>query len=305
VGAGLNYPFLTQKERDIETGLDYFQARYYSSTQGRFTSPDPYKIVAEVQNEPDPEKARSMLTHYLMRPQLWNQYPYTINNPLKYTDPTGEIVELTGTAEEQQAALARIRAMLGEERFALLNQKTVNGNLQLSIDSSDVQKFAAIGSNGDERAFSAGMAGVLVRTSVVEFKIAEQFQYKDPSGKVHTGYTGNGCFLSQCGHGGFTLRPGENATGSGNWQIFVNPAAGKVATAAAAGIWDLAGGKGSLISSNDMVDAHEFGHVWENWQGPSVRDANPRTKTYFLPDSVVFENAVRSRYSSPLRRTMH
>jgi len=30
----------TLKERDIETGLDYFLARYYSSAQGRFTSPD-------------------------------------------------------------------------------------------------------------------------------------------------------------------------------------------------------------------------------------------------------------------------
>jgi RHS repeat-associated protein len=35
----------TQKERDIETGLDYFGARYYSSTQGRFTSADePFAI---------------------------------------------------------------------------------------------------------------------------------------------------------------------------------------------------------------------------------------------------------------------
>lgn len=31
---------VTSKERDNETGLDYFLARYYSSTQGRFTSPD-------------------------------------------------------------------------------------------------------------------------------------------------------------------------------------------------------------------------------------------------------------------------
>jgi RHS repeat-associated protein len=30
----------TSKERDIETALDYFLARYYSSAQGRFTSPD-------------------------------------------------------------------------------------------------------------------------------------------------------------------------------------------------------------------------------------------------------------------------
>ena len=31
----------TSKERDAETGLDYFGARYLSSAQGRFTSPDP------------------------------------------------------------------------------------------------------------------------------------------------------------------------------------------------------------------------------------------------------------------------
>src|SRR6185369_16041139 len=31
----------TQKERDNESGLDYFLARYYSSAQGRFTSIDP------------------------------------------------------------------------------------------------------------------------------------------------------------------------------------------------------------------------------------------------------------------------
>lgn len=41
-GASSNYPFLTLKERDNETGLDYFLARYYSSTQGRFTSPDEF-----------------------------------------------------------------------------------------------------------------------------------------------------------------------------------------------------------------------------------------------------------------------
>lgn len=39
---GLRQKF-TLKERDNETGLDYFLARYYSSTQGRFTSPDEFK----------------------------------------------------------------------------------------------------------------------------------------------------------------------------------------------------------------------------------------------------------------------
>jgi len=72
----VNYPFLTQKGRDIETGLDYFLARYYSSTQGRFTSPDaPFMDQSEG------------------NPQSWNLYSYVRNNPLKLVDPTGNSAE--------------------------------------------------------------------------------------------------------------------------------------------------------------------------------------------------------------------
>jgi RHS repeat-associated protein len=62
----------TAKERDSETGLDYFGARYYSSTQGRFTSPD--APLAD-QSSDDP--------------QSWNLYTYVRNNPLRSTDPDG------------------------------------------------------------------------------------------------------------------------------------------------------------------------------------------------------------------------
>jgi RHS repeat-associated protein len=77
--ATINEKF-TQKERDSESGLDYFGARYYSSAQGRFTSVDPA----------DGEKSV---------PQSWNRYAYVLNNPLKYTDPDGEkwAVQYTGT----------------------------------------------------------------------------------------------------------------------------------------------------------------------------------------------------------------
>jgi len=61
----------TSKERDQESGLDYFLARYYSSAQGRFTGVDPANGYASV-------------------PQDWNRYSYTLNNPFKYTDPSGE-----------------------------------------------------------------------------------------------------------------------------------------------------------------------------------------------------------------------
>ena len=70
----------TSKERDNETGLDYFGARYYGSTQGRFTSPDPLNVWALE------EKQRQ---EYAANPQRWNKYSYALNNPLRYVDPTG------------------------------------------------------------------------------------------------------------------------------------------------------------------------------------------------------------------------
>jgi RHS repeat-associated protein len=38
--------FYSGKERDAETGLDYFGARYLSSAQGRWTTPD-YTATSE------------------------------------------------------------------------------------------------------------------------------------------------------------------------------------------------------------------------------------------------------------------
>jgi RHS repeat-associated protein len=63
----------TGKERDTESGLDYFGARYYGSNMGRFMSPDPSGLLA--QNPADP--------------QSWNLYAYARNNPLINIDPTG------------------------------------------------------------------------------------------------------------------------------------------------------------------------------------------------------------------------
>jgi len=39
-------PHFTGKERDSESGNDYFGARYYSSAMGRFMSPDPSGLLA-------------------------------------------------------------------------------------------------------------------------------------------------------------------------------------------------------------------------------------------------------------------
>src|SRR5437773_6572363 len=60
----------TGKERDSESGLDNFGARYFGSSMGRFMSPDP-------------------LAGHTEDPQTLNRYVYVRNNPLNLTDPTG------------------------------------------------------------------------------------------------------------------------------------------------------------------------------------------------------------------------
>jgi RHS repeat-associated protein len=62
----------TGQERDTETGLDFFQARYFSGALGRFNSPDPGNAGAS-----------------LFNPQSWNGYTYVNNNPLVNVDPSG------------------------------------------------------------------------------------------------------------------------------------------------------------------------------------------------------------------------
>ena len=63
----------TGKERDSESGNDYFGARYYGSSMGRFMSPDPSGLLAQKPQDP----------------QSWNLYAYARNNPLINIDPTG------------------------------------------------------------------------------------------------------------------------------------------------------------------------------------------------------------------------
>jgi RHS repeat-associated protein len=67
----------TGKERDSESGLDNFGARYDSSSMGRFMTPD-------WSARPTPVPFAD-----LANPQSLNLYSYVTNNPLNRTDPLG------------------------------------------------------------------------------------------------------------------------------------------------------------------------------------------------------------------------
>ncbi len=161
----------TSKERDSETGLDYFLARYYSAIQGRFISPDPLYIELK----------------RLADPQQLNLYNYTRGNPLKFLDPTGLDVTLSGTQQSEyekrlngrKGAAFQVKVennsvvivdgkgnALGKEGLKALGKQLKGGEKQLfnaitdtknhvSIDTGDGKPnsdvfFGAFGGNGKQ-----------------------------------------------------------------------------------------------------------------------------------------------------------
>jgi len=78
----------TGDERDGETGLDHTLFRKYSSTLGRWTTPDP----------------ASLSVASPAFPQSWNRYSYVLNNPLSFSDPSGLwCVWQDGTHDDDEA----------------------------------------------------------------------------------------------------------------------------------------------------------------------------------------------------------
>ena len=80
-GIGNNYKF-TGKERDPETGCDYFGARYYCNPIGRFITPD---WAAKPTDVPYANFGN---------PQSLNLYSYVQNNPTTFGDPDGHVCEV-------------------------------------------------------------------------------------------------------------------------------------------------------------------------------------------------------------------
>jgi RHS repeat-associated protein len=97
----------TGKERDAESGNDYFGARYYASSMGRFMSPDD----GSDQNALDPAS--------------WNLYSYVANNPLNATDPDGHSIQICTTMNGTQHCTDGI----DDDAYKAAQQSKSNGGL--------------------------------------------------------------------------------------------------------------------------------------------------------------------------------
>jgi RHS repeat-associated protein len=140
----------TGHERDLASpagagdDLDYMHARHESPVTGRFLSVDPALESAEPKS-----------------PQTWNRYNYVAGNPLKYVDPTGEILYFFGSA----ANLEKLK-------------KEVNNSLygfDLTIDKNG--KAALVPNNEagpptpEQQAFSRTLADAISRPQSISLSV--------------------------------------------------------------------------------------------------------------------------------------
>lgn len=110
----------TGQEKDQETGLNYYDSRYYDPHLQRFVQPD--TMLPDVYD-----------------PQQLNRYSYARNNPLKYTDPTGNsisLVGLLGTALRWIAGTSAGRAVVK----TVASLPFVNSAVQAVAKNSNVQQ---------------------------------------------------------------------------------------------------------------------------------------------------------------------
>jgi RHS repeat-associated protein len=112
----------TGQELD-STGLYYYGARYYDATIGRFISAD-------------------VLVQDQANPQALNRYTYCLNNPLRYTDPTGQdaldqyFIDRNITDPAIQNALRYLWSYLDADMQKALLQNTSE---VIFLDPSDTQ----------------------------------------------------------------------------------------------------------------------------------------------------------------------
>jgi RHS repeat-associated protein len=212
----------TGKERDTESGNDYFGARYYASSMGRWLSPDP-KIISKQR---------------MYDPQQWNMYSYARNNPLGAIDPDGrEIRALTDLALQRiQNTLpkdVRSQIKLGDgrtlDRKSIDAIKNTDSNvklLQRAVDNSKViDVTTASGAGGDKFFYQS---------------VADQ-----KSAVIQAGGDASGAFVPSL-YLGLTQTP--NQSGTGNILVTLSDGTGSAA--------------GTPESEQETTAAHEiYGHA--------------------------------------------
>jgi len=238
----------TGKERDTESGNDYFGARYYSSTMGRFMSPD-----WSAKEDPDPYAVMS-------DPQSLNLYSYVRNNPLSHGDPDGhecptcqKVLSWLGVSysnsnpantQTSTRGPLTVTASLGTVQYTPTIPSTSNAALGAQVSATgasvsmkegshattDVKALtanaganagASLGGDKGLGASASGSAGayVLSGTQTVTATVAGIGVTASATGNVGIGISGSASLNTATG---FSLSNSETFGAGGGWSISVN-----------------------------------------------------------------------------------
>ena len=152
----------TAKERDTESNLDNFGARYMSSNMGRFMSPDP-----------------PLMDQHIADPQSWNLYSYVRNNPVSFVDPTGNAVELICSGSDASKCAAERQKSLEFLQKSLGNDKAASNLYINEVKDGDKTRYF-VGIKGDVGDFmkmgatSHDLANLVENKNVVEFGLTSK-----------------------------------------------------------------------------------------------------------------------------------
>ncbi len=254
-------------------GLDYFGARYMSSAQGRFTSPDPIWIKAD----------------RMLDPQRLNLYAYGRNNPLKFTDPTGMELQVgnCGSGETVTSCVEKLKQGLEKaDRAAVSVIKGTGDNgcskgaYCVGVDkshSSSSDNFKALQYVANKKGDIAILQGKGANDRVSSFS----FNVVPISAQAGYELTMN----KETGYMGITLNPLSRTTGIPNPYMPYSPDANSHVVFATG------------MSLEDIVTTmhREIRHIFLGDFGRLTRGDHPRSDTQTTAAETEAERNLRGR----------
>ena len=173
----------TGQVKDDETGLYYYNARYFDPELGRFVQAD-----TEISD--------------LSNPQSYNRYSYVLNNPLRYTDPTGHnIFSDWWSATKEGAGIIRgsVSGAVSSAAHHIFGggQYPANNESKMLAEEG-VQQFTPLTKNGDPNGETLGNPV----TAVLKAGPGQAAMIMMPGGEEEKA-------------GGFVMKEGEKAAARG------------------------------------------------------------------------------------------